>query len=97
LKDFSVEISPRALRDLERVKREVFEASQSEPVTVGYLRRIAAEINALSTMPSRFPFWKTSQKYRFLTTEKYLAFFQIEGRRVKVSHVRYAGRSPFRG
>ena len=63
----------------------------------GYLRRIAAEIDALSTMPSRFPFWKTSQKYRFLIAEKYLAFFQIEGMRVKVSHVRYAGRSPFRG
>ncbi len=96
MKGFSVEISPRALRDLERVKREVFDASQSESITVDYLQRIAAEIDALSTMPSRFPFWKTSQKYRFLTTEKYLAFFQIDGMRVKVSHVRYAGRRPFR-
>ena len=97
MKNFAVEISPRALRDLERVKREVFDASKSESVAVDYLRRIAAEIDALSTMPSRFPFWKTSQKYRFLTAEKYLAFFQIEGMRVKVSHVRYAGRRPFRG
>jgi plasmid stabilization system protein ParE len=97
LKDFSVELSPRALRDLERVKREVFDASQSESVTADYLRRIAAEIDALSTMPNRFPFWKTSRKYRFLTAEKYLAFFRIEGTRVWVSHVRYAGRRPFRG
>jgi len=97
LNDFFVELSPRALRDLERVKREVFDASQSDHVTAGYLRRIAAEIDALSTMPSRFPFWKTSRKYRFLTVEKYLAFFQIEGVRVRVSHIRYAGRRPFRG
>jgi hypothetical protein len=53
---------------------------------VDYLRRIAAEIDSLSTMPSRFPFWKTSKKYRFLTTEKYLAFFQIDGMKVKVSY-----------
>jgi plasmid stabilization system protein ParE len=53
LKDFSVELSPRALRDLERAQREVFDASQSEQVTAAYLRRIAAEINALSIMPSR--------------------------------------------
>ena len=52
MKDFAVEISPRALRDLERVKREVFDASQSESVTVDYLRRIAAEIDALRTIPS---------------------------------------------
>ncbi|MFZ4774909.1 MAG: type II toxin-antitoxin system RelE/ParE family toxin [Terrimicrobiaceae bacterium] len=97
MKDFSVELSPRALRDLERVKREVSDASQSERVTADYLRRIAAEIDALGTMPSRFPFWKTNQKYRFLIAEKYLAFFQIEGMRVRVSHVRYAGRRPFRG
>ena len=97
MKDFSVEISPMAIRDLERAKREVFDASKSESVAVDYLRRIAAEIDALSTMPSRFPFWKTSQKYRFLTAEKYLAFFQIEGMRVRVSHLRYAGRRPFRG
>ena len=97
MKDFSVELSPRALCDRVRAKREVFDASQSESVTADYLRRIAAEIDALSTMPSRFPFWKTSQKYRFLIAEKYLAFFQIEGMRVKVSHVRYAGRRPFRG
>ena len=62
MKQFSVEISPRGLRDLERAKREVFDASQSESVTVDYLRRIAAEIDSLSTMPSRFPFWKTSKK-----------------------------------
>ena len=97
MKQFSVEISPRGLRDLERAKREVFDASQSESVTVDYLRRIAAEIDSLSTMPSRFPFWKTSKKYRVLTTEKYLAFSQIDGMRVKVSHIRYAGRKPFRG
>lgn len=97
MKDFSVEISPRAFRDLERAKREVFDASQSEPVTTDYLRRIAAEIDALITMPSRFPFWKNSQKYRFLISGKYLVFFQIEGIRVKISHVRYAGRRPFRG
>ena len=46
MKDFSVELSPRALRDLERAKREVFDASQSESVTAGYLRRIAAEFAA---------------------------------------------------
>lgn len=97
MKHFSVEISPRALRDLERVKHEVFEASQCESVTAAYLRRIAAEINALSTMPVRFPFWKNSRKYRFLIAEKYLAFFKIRGDRVEVSHVRYAGRRPFRG
>ena len=97
MKVFSVEISPRALHDLERAKREVFDASQSESVTADYLRRIAAEIDAFRAMPGRFPLWKSSRKYRFLTTEKYLAFFQIEGMRVKVSHIRYAGRSPFRG
>jgi len=97
LKNFAVEISPRALRDLERVKREVFDASQSDSITADYLRRIAAEIDDLSTMPTRFPFWKNSRQYRFLIAEKYLAFFQIEGMRVKVSHVRYAGRRPFRG
>lgn len=97
MKNFSVEISPRALRDLERVKREVFEASQSEAVTSAYLRRIANEIDSLETLPSRFPFWKDSQRYRFLIAEKYLAFFQIIGLRVLVSHVRYAGRKPFKG
>lgn len=96
MKRYSVEVSPRALRDLERVKREVFDASQSEKVTGEYLRRIADDIDALATMPSRFPFWKDSQKYRFLIAEKYLAFFQIKGMRVLVSHVRYAGRRPFK-
>lgn len=94
---FSVEISPRALRDLERVKREVFEASEDSSVTRDYLRRIALEIDGLSSMPERFPFWKDSQKYRFLVAEKYLAFFRIEGATVMVSHIRYAGRRPFTG
>ena len=57
MKDFSVELSPRALRDLERAKREVFDASQSESVTAGYLRRIAAEfaaaVHAASSTPRK--------------------------------------------
>jgi len=97
LKSFVVEISPRAFRDLERVKRDVFDISQSGSVTVDYLGRISAQIDALNTMPNRFPFWKTSQKYRFMITEKYLVFFQVEEARVKISHVRYAGRKPFLG
>ena len=48
-------------------------------------------------MSERFPFWKDSQRYRFLVAEKYLAFFRIEGATVMVSHIRYAGRRPFTG
>ena len=97
MKAYSVEISPRALRDLKRVKREVFDASQNELVTAEYLRRIADAIDALSLMPERYPFWRDSSSYRFLVAEKYLAFFKIEGGIVKVAHVRYAGRRPFAG
>jgi len=97
LKAFFVELSPRALRDLEQVKRDVFSASQSETITFEYLRRIAAEINSLEHMPLRFPFWKESQSYRFLVAGKYLVFFKVAGSVVQVMHVRYAGGKPFRG
>ena len=97
MKTYRIEISPRALRDLERAKREVFDASQSEEITLNYMRRIAAEIMLLEKLQARFPFWKDSQKYRFLVAEKYLVFFQIRDLKVLISHVRYAGRKPFRG
>ncbi len=97
LKAFSVELSPRALRDLEQVQRDVFSASESETITCEYLRRIAAEINSLEHMPLRFPFWKENQSCRFLVAEKYLVFFKVDSAIVQVMHVRYAGRKPFRG
>ncbi len=97
MKNYLIEISPQAFRDLERTKREVFNASQSEEVTTNYLRRIASEIALLEKFPERFPFWRNSKKYHFLIAEKYLVFFQVSDLRVLISHVRYAGRKPFRG
>lgn len=93
---FSVELSPRAVRDLERARREVLEASQNESVTAAYLQRIAAAIDALGAMPERFPLWRDAGDHRFLVAEKYLVFFRIQGTQVQVSHVRYAGRRPFK-
>ncbi len=97
LKTYRIEISPRVLRDLERAKREVFAACQSEEVTTKYLRKIASEIELLEIFPDRFPFWRDRKKHHFLIAAKYLVFFQIRQFRVLISHIRYAGRTPFSG
>ncbi len=97
MKSYQVELSPRALRDLDRAKREVFAASQSNDVAANYVGRILSEIELLETFPARFPFWRAGQSYRFLIVQKYVAFFRLIESRVEIAHVRSAGRKPFLG
>jgi len=71
-------------------------ASSSEAVTNEYLRRILKSVDSLEVFPERFPEWRYDESLRVMPVEKYCVFFRVVRETVRIVHVRYAGRKPYR-
>jgi plasmid stabilization system protein ParE len=86
----------RIVNDLRQVRREVISASGSDSTADKYLRRILDAIGSLAEFPDRYPPWRYSPSLRMMPVAKYCVFYRVVGDIVRVVHIRYAGRTPFR-
>ena len=71
-------------------------ASDSDTTTDNYLRRILDAMDSLADFPERYPPWRYSPSLRMMPVAKYCVFYRVVGVTVRVVHIRYAGRTPFR-
>ena len=82
--------------DLRQVRSEILLASESDSTADNYLRRILDAMDSLADFPERYPQWRYSPSLRMMPVAKYCVFYRVVGDTVRVVHVRYAGRTPFR-
>lgn len=78
------------------MRGEVLLASGSEATTNDYLHRILESVNSLEVFPERFPEWKYDDSLRMMPPKKHCVFFRVVGDIVRIVHIRYAGRKPYR-
>jgi len=71
-------------------------ASNSEATAHNYLRRILDAMDSLVDFPNGYPPWRYSPSLRMMPVAKYCVFYRVVGDTVRVVHIRYAGRTPFR-
>lgn len=86
----------RIANDLRQVRCEVMLASGSDLTADKYLRRILDAIDSLAEFPYRYPPWRYSPSLRMMPVAKYCVFYRVVGETVRIVHIRYAGRTPFR-
>ena len=86
----------RITGDLQQVRREVMLASASDETADNYLHRILDAMDSLADFPERFPPWRYSPALRMMPVAKYCVFYRVVGDTVRIVHIRYAGRTPFR-
>ena len=91
-----LEFAPRVRLDWLRLRREVLDASGSEAVTAAYEGRIRKACDSLVDFPNGYPPWRYSPSLRMMPVAKYCVFYRVVGVTVRVVHIRYAGRTPFR-
>ena len=91
-----LEFVPRVRLDWLRLRREVLDASGSEAVTAAYEARIRNACDSLVDFPNGYPPWRYSPSLRMMPIAKYCVFYRVVGDTVRVVHIRYAGRTPFR-
>ena len=92
-----IESSPVAVRDLERVWAEVFEASASEETATKYVDDLMNQISAKQNFPkSGAPLYYEGlfTGFYFVTFKSYMAFYKVETDRMLVSRVVY-GKSDY--
>ena len=92
-----IEYSPIAIRDLDRVWAEVFEASASEEIAAKYIDDLMDQIAAKSDFPkSGAPLYYEGMftGFYFVTFKSYMAFYKEETDRMLVSRVVY-GKSDY--
>jgi plasmid stabilization system protein ParE len=82
--------------DLRQVRREIILASGSDTTADNYLRRILDAMDSLAEFPERYPPWRYSPSLRMMPVAKYCVFYRVVGDTVRIVHIRYAGRTPFR-
>ena len=71
-------------------------ASESDATADNYLHRILDAMDSLVDFPERYPPWRYSPSLRMMPVAKYCVFYRVVGDTVRVVHIRYAGRTPFR-
>ncbi len=87
---YSVEYSTVAIRDLDRVWNEVFEASKDYDTTQKYLDDLMDKIEAKGDYPkSGAPLYYQDlfTGYYYVVFKAYIAFYRIDGERVLVDRV----------
>ncbi|MEE8807754.1 MAG: type II toxin-antitoxin system RelE/ParE family toxin [Lactimicrobium sp.] len=90
---YQVEYSQIALRDLDQVWYEVFEASKDYGTAQKYLDELINKIEQKSDFPkSGIPLYYEDlfEGYYFVSFKSYLAFYRIEGDRMLVERVLYS-------
>lgn len=87
---YRIEYSPIAIRDLERVWNEVFEASKDYDITQKYLDELMDKVEAKADHPkSGAPLYYQDlfTGYYFIVFKAYMAFYRIDGERMLVDRV----------
>ena len=92
-----IEYSPIAIRDLDRVWAEVFEASASTELATKYIDDLMDQVSAKRDFPnSGSPLYYEGMftGFYFVVFKSYLAFYKVEVDRMLVSRVVY-GKSDY--
>ncbi len=92
-----IEYSPIAVRDLDRVWAEVFEASKSTEIATKYIDDLMDRVAEKREFPkagSPLYYEGAFTGYYFVVFKAYMAFYQVEADRMLVSRVVF-GRSDY--
>lgn len=94
---YKIEYSPTAIRDLDRVWAEVYEASQSEETTINYVDGLMDQVSAKRDFPkSGSPLYYEGSftGYYFVVFKSYMAFYHVEDAVLYVDRIVY-GKSDY--
>ena len=94
---YQVEYSKAAIRDLDRVWAEVFEASKDVEITERYIEELLDKVEKKSDYPeSGAPLYyeNTFTGYYFVVFKAYLAFYRLEKDTILVDRVLF-GKSDY--
>ncbi len=94
---FKIEYSPIAIRDLDRVWAEVYEASKDDETAVRYIDDLMDQIAEKREFPrSGSPLYYEGAftGYYFVVFKAYMAFYHVEADRILVDRVVF-GRSDY--
>ena len=94
---YRVEYSKVAVRDLDRVWAEVFEASKSKEITGKYLDELLDKIEARANFPasgSPLYYENSFTGYYFIVFKAYLVFYRIKDSSILVDRILY-GKSDY--
>lgn len=94
---YSIEYSADAVRDLDRIRDEVFEASKSMETASRYVNDLLDEIAKRREFPgsaSRLYYNDMATGYCFIVSKSHIAFCYIENDRIAVTRILY-GRSDY--
>ena len=94
---YRVEYSKVAVRDLDRVWAEVFEASKSKEITGKYLDELLDKIEAKADFPasgSPLYYENSFTGYYFIVFKVYLVFYRIKDNSILVDRILY-GKSDY--
>ena len=94
---YTIEYSPDAIRDLDRVWDDVFEASKSIETSTQYVNDLLDEVAARKEFPesaSRLFYEDMFTGYYYIVFKSYIAFYFIENDHIRVTRVLF-GRSDY--
>lgn len=94
---FKIEYSPIAIRDLDRVWAEVYEASKDDEIAVRYIDDLMDQITAKREFPragSPLYYEGAFTGYYFVVFKAYMAFYHVEPDRILADRVVF-GRSDY--
>ena len=90
---YSVKYSKSAIRDLDRVWDEVFEASRDVDITRKYLEELLDKIDAKADYPrSGSPLYYEDMftGYYYVSFKKYIAFYRLKEEAIYIDRVLFA-------
>lgn len=93
----NVQYSKAAIRDLDRIWTEVFEASKSYDITEKYMNDLMDKIDAKADYPqsgSPLYYQDSFTSYYYVTFKAYLAFYHLEDTMMLIDRVLF-GRSDY--
>ncbi|NLP18487.1 MAG: type II toxin-antitoxin system RelE/ParE family toxin [Firmicutes bacterium] len=94
MKQYRIQITNRALSDMEQIYEYIAEQLQAPGAAMGQYNRITEAIENLAIFPERIKLMATKEeqtlRLRQMFVDNYSVFFQIRGERVIVTNVLYS-------
>ncbi|WP_088228697.1 type II toxin-antitoxin system RelE/ParE family toxin [Desulfosporosinus sp. FKB] len=91
---YRIQITNRALADMEAIYNYIAEQLQASEVAMGQYNRIADAIETLVTFPERVKLMETEEEYvmglRQMSVDNFSVFFNIREERVIITNVLYS-------